>query len=135
RSRARRARTLIGRANAMRLCLSSVPNFMTRSSLTCSARIGMQADAVRLARTMVRETPASHPSPSPGGRGERRVRIDLWSNTERSIVGILAVLAAAPAAAQSYPERGVSVVVAFPAAGATDHMARLLAQRMTELWS
>jgi tripartite-type tricarboxylate transporter receptor subunit TctC len=45
------------------------------------------------------------------------------------------IAAVAPAAAQSYPERGVSVVVAFPAGGATDHMARLLAQRMTELWS
>src|SRR5688572_18883861 len=45
----------------------------------------MQADAVRPARTMVRETPASPPSSSPGGRGERRVRIDLSSNTERSI--------------------------------------------------
>ena len=52
------------------------------------------------------------------------------------IAGVLAVFAGvAPAVAQSYPERGVSVVVAFPAAGATDHMARLLAQRMTELWS
>jgi tripartite-type tricarboxylate transporter receptor subunit TctC len=52
------------------------------------------------------------------------------------IAGVLAVFAGvAPAAAQSYPERGVSVVVAFPAGGATDHMARLLAQRMTELWS
>jgi hypothetical protein len=42
-----------------------------RPSLTCSARIGMQADAVRPARTMVRETPASPPNPSPEGRGER----------------------------------------------------------------
>ena len=33
-----------------------------------------------------------------------------------------------------YPERSVSMVVAFPAGGATDHMARLLAQRMSELW-
>lgn len=41
---------------------------------------------------------------------------------------------AASAAAQSYPERAVTMVVAFPAGGATDHMARLLAQRMTELW-
>jgi tripartite-type tricarboxylate transporter receptor subunit TctC len=50
--------------------------------------------------------------------------------------GILAIVAAAaPAAAQGYPERGVSMVVAFPAGGATDHMARLLAQRMTEIWS
>jgi sec-independent protein translocase protein TatA len=31
----------------------------------------MQADAVRPARTMIRETPASPPNPSPEGRGER----------------------------------------------------------------
>jgi tripartite-type tricarboxylate transporter receptor subunit TctC len=51
-------------------------------------------------------------------------------------VGILAALAAAaaPAFGQAYPERSVSMIVAFPAGGATDHMARLLAQRMTELW-
>jgi tripartite-type tricarboxylate transporter receptor subunit TctC len=42
--------------------------------------------------------------------------------------------AAAPVLAQGYPERGVSMVVAFSAGGATDHMARLLAQRMSELW-
>jgi tripartite-type tricarboxylate transporter receptor subunit TctC len=49
--------------------------------------------------------------------------------------GLVSILVAAvPALAQSFPERGVSMVVAFPAGGATDHMARLLAQRMTELW-
>ena len=50
--------------------------------------------------------------------------------------GILAAfIAAVPAHAQPYPERSVSMIVAFPAGGATDHMARLLAQRMSELWS
>jgi tripartite-type tricarboxylate transporter receptor subunit TctC len=49
--------------------------------------------------------------------------------------GLLALLAAAaPALGQAYPERSVSMVVAFPSGGATDHMARLLAQRMSELW-
>jgi tripartite-type tricarboxylate transporter receptor subunit TctC len=51
------------------------------------------------------------------------------------IAGTLALSAAAtPVLADGYPERGVSMVVAFSAGGATDHMARLLAQRMTELW-
>ena len=49
--------------------------------------------------------------------------------------GALALMAAAaPVLAEGYPERGVSMVVAFSAGGATDHMARLLAQRMSELW-
>jgi len=38
------------------------------------------------------------------------------------------------ACAQIYPERPVTMIVAFPAGGATDQMARLLAQRMSELW-
>ena len=52
-----------------------------------------------------------------------------------SIAGALATIAGiTPVLADGYPERGVSMVVAFSAGGATDHMARLLAQRMTELW-
>jgi tripartite-type tricarboxylate transporter receptor subunit TctC len=46
----------------------------------------------------------------------------------------VALLIAGTAAAQSFPERSVSMIVAFPAGGATDQMARLLAQRMSELW-
>jgi tripartite-type tricarboxylate transporter receptor subunit TctC len=38
------------------------------------------------------------------------------------------------AAAQGYPERAVSLVVPFPAGGATDPVARALASRMSELW-
>jgi len=41
---------------------------------------------------------------------------------------------AAGAHAQNFPERNVNMIVAFPAGGATDMMARLLAQRMSELW-
>jgi hypothetical protein len=50
---------------------------VTLDSLTCSARIVLQADAVRPARTMVRETPASLRNPSTGGRGERRAERGL----------------------------------------------------------
>ena len=36
--------------------------------------------------------------------------------------------------AQSYPEKAVTVVVPFPAGGATDPVARALTQRMSEIW-
>ena len=38
------------------------------------------------------------------------------------------------ASAQGYPEKAVTMVVPFPAGGATDPMARALAARMSELW-
>ena len=40
----------------------------------------------------------------------------------------------AGAGAQGYPEKQVSMVVPFPAGGAVDPVARLLANRMSELW-
>ena len=36
--------------------------------------------------------------------------------------------------AQNYPEKTVTVVVPFPAGGATDPVARALTQRMSEIW-
>jgi tripartite-type tricarboxylate transporter receptor subunit TctC len=47
---------------------------------------------------------------------------------------ILLVLACGWANAQSYPEKAVTIVVPFPAGGATDPIARSLAARMSELW-
>jgi tripartite-type tricarboxylate transporter receptor subunit TctC len=41
---------------------------------------------------------------------------------------------AAPLWAQSFPEKTVTLVVPFPAGGATDPVARSLATRMSELW-
>lgn len=52
----------------------------------------------------------------------------------RAGVFVIASLLGSLAGAQTYPERPVNMIVAFPAGGATDHMARLLAQRMSELW-
>jgi len=38
------------------------------------------------------------------------------------------------AAAQSYPERPVRIVIAFPAGGTIDTLGRILAQKLTEAW-
>src|SRR5438128_5735447 len=56
----------------------------------------------------------------------------------RSWLGVMvmsAVLAVnAPAWAQSYPERPVRVVIAFPGGGTIETLGRILAQKLTEAW-
>src|SRR5438445_13450376 len=42
------------------------------------------------------------------------------------------LLAAAPASAQTYPSRTVTVVVPFPAGGSVDGVARILVQKLNE---
>ncbi len=44
------------------------------------------------------------------------------------------LLAGAPAAAQNYPNASVKLLVPVPAGGVTDTMARIVAQRLNELW-
>lgn len=44
------------------------------------------------------------------------------------------LVAAGPAAAQSYPNRLVKVVVPFAAGGGADVMARIIAQKLNEAW-
>jgi tripartite-type tricarboxylate transporter receptor subunit TctC len=46
----------------------------------------------------------------------------------------LTAVTALPASAQSYPERTVKIVVAYPPSGATDLLARVIAPHLTKTW-
>src|SRR5262245_16214290 len=49
--------------------------------------------------------------------------------------GLAALIAPTPpAAAQTYPSTNVKLIVPVPAGGVTDTMARIVAQRLTEMW-
>jgi tripartite-type tricarboxylate transporter receptor subunit TctC len=50
-----------------------------------------------------------------------------------ALLGVLALVSSA-AHAQSYPSGPVKLIVPVPAGGVTDTMARIVAQRLTELW-
>src|SRR5262245_3702039 len=52
-----------------------------------------------------------------------------------AIVAIAAVLGShASASAQSYPDRSVRMIIAFPAGGTIDALGRIVAQKLTEAW-
>jgi tripartite-type tricarboxylate transporter receptor subunit TctC len=73
----------------------------------------------------------------------RRMKDDLKSSEPRSqpdsVFRLLTsafclAVASATAIAQGYPEKPVTLLVPFPAGGATDPVARALATRMSEIW-
>jgi tripartite-type tricarboxylate transporter receptor subunit TctC len=47
---------------------------------------------------------------------------------------LAAALIAQPASAQSYPNKSVRIVIAFPAGGSIDTLGRILAAKLPELW-
>jgi tripartite-type tricarboxylate transporter receptor subunit TctC len=47
---------------------------------------------------------------------------------------LIGAVIAAPASAQTYPNTNVKFIVPVPAGGVTDTMARIVAQRLTEMW-
>ena len=53
---------------------------------------------------------------------------------KQSLTAGLLVILAAPALAQNYPERAVTMVTPFPAGGSVDLVARAVAQQMSEAW-
>jgi tripartite-type tricarboxylate transporter receptor subunit TctC len=53
---------------------------------------------------------------------------------KRTLLAVLLCLAAAGAAAQSYPSKAVRLVVPFPVGGIADIYGRLLGARLTERW-
>lgn len=48
--------------------------------------------------------------------------------------GVSAIAAQQPAQAQTFPARGVKLVVPYPAGGGVDGVARLIAERLSSLW-
>src|SRR6476659_9254048 len=44
------------------------------------------------------------------------------------------ILAATSAQAQTYPNKSVRIVIAFPAGGSIDTLGRILAQKLTDEW-
>jgi tripartite-type tricarboxylate transporter receptor subunit TctC len=51
-----------------------------------------------------------------------------------AMIATALLAASAGASAQSYPERPVRVLVAFPAGGTIDTLGRIIAQKLTEAW-
>src|SRR5271166_6040062 len=66
-----------------------------------------------------------------------KVRSALVATLVTTLAAALAgatLIAAAPAHAQNFPSSSVKLIVPVPAGGVTDTMARIVAQRLTEMW-
>src|SRR5262249_38302615 len=71
---------------------------------------------------------------SVSGRGRRRPTMKLPRRTFLQFAGAAAVAPAfsLAATAESYPSRPITMIVPYPAGGATDVVARILAERMRQ---
>jgi tripartite-type tricarboxylate transporter receptor subunit TctC len=69
---------------------------------------------------------------------EENRKIDYLEKPMRCLISVLSALVMASLMAQpahaGFPERGVKIVVPFPAGGSNDVVARLLGARLSELW-
>ena len=55
--------------------------------------------------------------------------------TALALISLLATVEAGAQSADPYPSRAVRIVVPFPAGGPTDILSRVIAQRLSEVWS
>lgn len=62
-----------------------------------------------------------------------RRRLVLTATAQAAFIG-LGLSAAAPAVAQAYPNRPITVIVPFPPGGATDPIARIFTTKISEAW-
>jgi tripartite-type tricarboxylate transporter receptor subunit TctC len=58
--------------------------------------------------------------------------VRAWIVAMAALIGTLAI--SGTAAAQTYPNGSVRIIVPVPAGGVTDTMARIVAQRLSEFW-
>ncbi|RPI44624.1 MAG: tripartite tricarboxylate transporter substrate binding protein [Betaproteobacteria bacterium] len=62
------------------------------------------------------------------------MKVKSFASAAAVAFGLAAAAAAGPGSAQSFPAKPVRIIVAFPAGGGTDIVARVLGQKLTEYW-
>src|SRR5205085_1103902 len=75
---------------------------------------------------MTRGSPDHHP----GGI----MQFSLRRACARLFLAAMAVIAAAPAVADSFPTKPITIIVPFPPGGTTDVLARTIGQKLNEAW-
>ena len=61
--------------------------------------------------------------------------VDTMAGSARAVAFALAFVCCGFAHAQSYPSKAVRLIVPFPPGGGTDYTARLIGQKLSELWA